>query len=219
MASSSARISRPGSGQAESAAQRLVMRHQAADLDDRAMPARRDRSRGWRGGRPCPRRPGRCRAWSFRSRLPHRLPPRGGHRAHGAAAGSAWRSRRSSGCPATPGRPGRAGSRSPSRDAMGRAPRRCRSPRACRVGRCPRAAAPAYRPCRRSRAYGRRCGRPGTGPRRRLRSTASRRSCPFPRRPTGRRPRRRWPCLSVSSNVKKPRETSDGDRGRDFEGR
>ena len=73
-----------------------------------------------------------------------------------------------------------------------RARRRCRSPRACR-GRCPKGAATACRPCRRRRACARHCGRPGSAPPYRRARRASRRSCPCPRRPIGRRSRRHWP--------------------------
>ena len=69
-----------------------------------------------------------------------------------------------------------------------RARRRCRSPRACRA-RCPRAAGTTCRSGCRRPACGRHCARPGSGRRRRRGWPASRRSCPCPRRPTGRRSR------------------------------
>ena len=59
---------------AEPAAQRVVMRQQPLDLAVRASAGRRGPSGGSRGGRPCPHRPGRCRAWWCRSRaLPEAL--------------------------------------------------------------------------------------------------------------------------------------------------
>ena len=63
----------------------------------RASAGRRDPSAGSRAGRPCPRRPGRCRARSCRSR-PCRTPSRARRRAPGAAAGSAGHSRRCADC-------------------------------------------------------------------------------------------------------------------------
>ena len=57
-------------------------------------------ARGWRGGRPCPRRPARCRARWCRSCL-RRPRSRAAGRARDAAAGSGWRSRRCAGCSAS----------------------------------------------------------------------------------------------------------------------
>src|SRR3954454_24024088 len=75
---------------------------------------------------------------------------------------------------------------------MDRPPRRCRSPRACPAPP-PTAAARACRPDCPPPACGPRCARPGSAPPRRRGSTASRRACPCPRRPTGRRSRSHWP--------------------------
>ena len=46
--------------------QRIVMGEQPLDLGRQRRRGWRDPVRGWRGGRPCPRRPGRCRASSCR---------------------------------------------------------------------------------------------------------------------------------------------------------
>ena len=83
-------------------------------------------------------------------------------------------------------------------DLLGRAPRdrpprRCRSPTACPCAPRRKAAATAYRWCRRRPAYGRHYGRPGNAPRHRRAPTANRRSCPCPRRPIGSRRPRHWP--------------------------
>ena len=53
--------------------------------------------RGWPGGRPCPRRPGRCRASSCRSWC-RRCRFRAARRVRGGGTGSAWRCRRRADC-------------------------------------------------------------------------------------------------------------------------
>ena len=91
----------------------------------RASAGRRDPSGGSRAGRPCPRRPGRCRGRWCRSR-PCRTPSRARRRAPGAAAGSACTfsaMRRLSGVTVTPCPFSRSISSSSAAD---RAPRRCR---------------------------------------------------------------------------------------------
>ncbi len=69
---------------------------------------------------------------------------------------------------------------------------------------------------RRRPACGRRCGRPGNAPPRRRPPTASRRSCPCPRRPIGRRPPPRSPSPNDSSSAEtqNPGASDNGlDRG------
>ena len=72
----------------------------------------------------------------------------------------------------------------------------------------PTAAATACRSCRRPRACGRHCGRPGSAPRCRRAPTASRRSCPCLRRPIGSRRPRHWPLISPLNPETKDAQTA-----------
>ena len=172
-------------------------------------------------GRPCPRRPGRCRARWCRS-WRRRRPPRARGRARRASAGSAACSRRSSasrGVISTP----------------------CSRDRSISSIRCPGvqhhavadhaelAAAHDARGQQRQledlavddQRVARRCARPGSGRSRRPARRASRRSCLCPRRPTGRRPPPHWPCSFLSPVPRRrPREggVAETAKGQAFRG-
>ena len=146
----------------------------------------RGRRRGSRGGRPCPHRPGRCRAASCRScRRPTR--PRA------SASRSRWMGRISGQVSATISTSG-VTSTPCSRDALDLGLERPRVEHHAVADHRRRAAddarsgaATTCRSGRRRPACGRHCGRPGSARPCRRGWPASRRSCPCPRRPTARR--------------------------------
>ncbi len=163
------------------------MQQQLVELVGRASPVRPGRRRGWRGGRPCPRRPGRCRArWCRSCASPHgrlaRPVDRGVQRQdQGGVVGDPQRLGRDG------QRPARA-TRSISRQQrLGVDHHAVADDAELAAHQARRAAATACRSGCRPRACGRHCGRPGSARRRRPGWPASRRSCLCPRRPIGRR--------------------------------
>ena len=187
------RLARSISGNAKPAPQRVVMGQQPFDLAVERRRGRRGPSGGWRAGRPCPRRPGRCRGGSCRCVSPRLADSRmaSSSRCSDRISVTFSAIRRLSGVTVDALRRElvdlfdqrvRVEHDAVADDRQLAGPHDAGRQQRQLVGRC-----------RRSPACGRRYGRPGSGRRCRPARTASRRSCPCPRRPTGSRPRPRSP--------------------------